>query len=46
MDFSVEELVRYYAALPSLLGDEMLELDFSENYFSGGFGLRIIEVYG
>ncbi|KAH7703560.1 hypothetical protein AAVH_29266 [Aphelenchoides avenae] len=43
-DLSVEELVHCAAALPRLLGGEPLELDFTDNYFSGEFDRRIIEL--
>ncbi|KAH7700968.1 hypothetical protein AAVH_16642 [Aphelenchoides avenae] len=44
LDRSVEELVRYCAALPHLQCGEALELDFSGNLFSGAFGLHIVEL--
>ncbi|KAH7708112.1 hypothetical protein AAVH_24641 [Aphelenchoides avenae] len=44
MDRSAEELVRYCVTLPHLQDGEPLELDFSDNHFSGAFGLRIVEL--
>ncbi|KAH7705111.1 hypothetical protein AAVH_27680 [Aphelenchoides avenae] len=43
-DRPVEELVRYCAKLPHLLGGEPLELEFRDNYLSGAFGMRTIEL--
>ncbi|KAH7714300.1 hypothetical protein AAVH_18319 [Aphelenchoides avenae] len=44
MNASVKELVRYCVSLLHLQDGEPLELDFSNNSFSGAFGVRIIEL--
>ncbi|KAH7698636.1 hypothetical protein AAVH_34270 [Aphelenchoides avenae] len=41
---TVEELLRYCTTLPRLRAGEILKLDFSDNFFSGALGLRIIEL--
>lgn len=41
---AIEEFVLYCVTLPPRLSGDPLELDFSENEFSGRFALRVIEV--